>query len=37
VPVVAKFSFIIASALLFAWVLMMDQVPQTYVELLLGI
>jgi tripartite ATP-independent transporter DctM subunit len=37
VPVVANLSFIIASALLFAWVLVIEQVPQTLVGLLLGL
>ena len=34
---VANLSFIIASALLFAWVLVIEQVPQNLIELLLGI
>lgn len=34
---VANLSFIIASALLFAWVLVIEQVPQGLIELLLGI
>ena len=34
---VANLSFIIASALLFAWVLVIEQVPQDLIELLLGI
>ena len=34
---VANLSFIIASALLFAWVLVIEQVPQDLIQLLLGI
>ena len=34
---VANLSFIIASALLFAWVLVIEQMPQNLIELLLGI
>lgn len=34
---VANLSFIIASALLFAWVLVIEQVPQNLIQVLLGI
>lgn len=34
---VANLSFVIAAGLLFAWVLVLEQVPQTLIELLLGL